>query len=69
MQARDEILQSEVPETINSIWSKKELSDQWKESVIVPVHNKDEKLTVVIILDYHCYQRHTKFYPISSSQV
>jgi hypothetical protein len=26
------------------------------------------KLTVVIIVGYHCYQFHTKFYPISFSQ-
>jgi hypothetical protein len=26
------------------------------------------KLTVIIIVGYHCYQLHTKFYPISSSQ-
>jgi hypothetical protein len=26
------------------------------------------KLTVLIIVGYHCYQRHTKFYRISSSQ-
>jgi hypothetical protein len=26
------------------------------------------KLTVVIIMGYHCYQLHTKFYPVSFSQ-
>jgi hypothetical protein len=26
------------------------------------------KLTVVIIVEYHCYQLHTKFYPLSFSQ-
>jgi hypothetical protein len=26
------------------------------------------KLTVIIIVEYHCYQLHTKFYRISSSQ-
>jgi hypothetical protein len=25
------------------------------------------KLTVIIVVGYHCYQRHTKFYQISSS--
>jgi hypothetical protein len=27
-----------------------------------------DKLTVVIIGGYHCYQLHTKYYPIVSSQ-
>jgi hypothetical protein len=26
-----------------SIWNKEELPDQWKESVIVPVHKKGDK--------------------------
>jgi hypothetical protein len=45
-----------------------EVPDQWKESIIVPVHKKVIKLTVTIIVGYHCYQLHTKFYQISSSQ-
>jgi hypothetical protein len=28
---------------INSIWNKEELPDQWKESIIVPVHKKCDK--------------------------
>jgi hypothetical protein len=28
---------------INSIWNKEELPDQWKESIIVPVHKKGDK--------------------------
>jgi hypothetical protein len=30
--------------------------------------NKVIKLSVTIIVGYHCYQRHTKFYQTSSSQ-
>jgi hypothetical protein len=52
---------------INSIWNKVELPDQWKESVIVPVHKKGNK-NVVIIMGYHCYQLHTKLYPTFFSQ-
>jgi hypothetical protein len=28
---------------INSVWKKEELPDQWKESIIVPVHKKGDK--------------------------
>jgi hypothetical protein len=28
---------------INSVWNKEELPDQWKESIIVPVHKKGDK--------------------------
>jgi hypothetical protein len=36
-------LQSEIHKHINSIWSKEELPDQWKESIIVPVYKKGDK--------------------------
>jgi hypothetical protein len=35
-----ETLLSGIYKPINSIWNKEELPDQWKESVIVPVHKK-----------------------------
>jgi hypothetical protein len=28
---------------MSSIWYKEKLPDQWMESIIVPVHNKDDK--------------------------
>jgi hypothetical protein len=40
IQAGGEILWSEIHKVINSIWNKKELPYQWKESIIVPVHKK-----------------------------
>jgi hypothetical protein len=67
IQAGDEILRSEIHKLINNIWHKEKLPDQTKESIIVPVHKKGDK-TVVIIVGYHCYQLHTKFYPILFSQ-
>jgi hypothetical protein len=38
IQAGGETLRSEIHKLINSIWNKEELPDQWKESIIVPVH-------------------------------
>jgi hypothetical protein len=43
IQARGEILLSAIYKLINSVWNKEELPDQWKESIIVPVHKKDDK--------------------------
>jgi hypothetical protein len=37
------ILRCKIYKLINSIWNKEELPDQWKESIIVPVHKKDDK--------------------------
>jgi hypothetical protein len=67
IQAGDEILVPVIHKLITSIWNKEELQDQWKESIIVPIHKKADK-TVIIIVGYHCYQLHTKFYQISFSQ-
>jgi hypothetical protein len=38
IQAGGEILWSEIHKLINYIWDKEELSDQWKESIILPNH-------------------------------
>jgi hypothetical protein len=35
IQAGGEILRSNIHKLINNIWNKKELPDQWKESIIV----------------------------------
>jgi hypothetical protein len=40
IQSGGEILCSKL---INSIWNKEKLPDQWKESIIVPVHKKSDK--------------------------
>jgi hypothetical protein len=42
-QARGEILLSEIHKLMNSVWNKEELHDQWKESIIVPIHKKGDK--------------------------
>jgi hypothetical protein len=38
-----EILQSEIHKLNNYIQNKKELPDQWKESIIVPIYKKGNK--------------------------
>jgi hypothetical protein len=43
IQAGGEILLSEIHKLINSVWNKEELPDQWKESIIVPIHKKGDK--------------------------
>jgi hypothetical protein len=43
IQAGGETLQSEIHKLINSIWSKEELPDQWKESITVPIYKKGDK--------------------------
>jgi hypothetical protein len=41
--AGGEMLLSGIRKLINSIWNKEELPDQWKESIILPVHKKGDK--------------------------
>jgi hypothetical protein len=43
IQARCEILLSAIHKLINSVWTKEELPDQWKESIIVPIHKNGGK--------------------------
>jgi hypothetical protein len=38
IQAGGEIFLSVIHKVINSVWNKEELPDQWKESIIVPIH-------------------------------
>jgi hypothetical protein len=41
--AGGEMLLSTIHKLINSVWNKEELPDQWKESIIVPIHKKGDK--------------------------
>jgi hypothetical protein len=43
IQAGGEILLSAIHKLINSVWNKEELPDQWKESIIVPIHKKTDQ--------------------------
>jgi hypothetical protein len=42
-QAGGETLVSVIHKLINPIWNKEEMPDQWKESIIVPIHKKGGK--------------------------
>jgi hypothetical protein len=43
IQAGGETLHLEICKLIMLIWNKEELPHQWKESVVVPIHKKDDK--------------------------
>jgi hypothetical protein len=43
IQAGGETLRSEIHKLIQLIWNKEELSHQWKESIMVPIHKKGDK--------------------------
>ena len=58
----------EIHKLITSIWKKEELPEEWKESIIVRIHKKWIKQTVIIIGAYHFCLSLTKFYPTSCSQ-
>jgi mannosyltransferase OCH1-like enzyme len=49
-QAGSETLQSEIHKLINSIWSKEELLEQWKESITVTIYKNGDET------DYSNYQ-------------
>jgi hypothetical protein len=42
IQAGSETLLSAIYKLINSVWSKEEFPDQWKESIIVLIHKNDD---------------------------
>jgi hypothetical protein len=43
IKAEGRIIRSEIHKLIISIWSKEELPEEWKESVIVPIYKKGDK--------------------------
>jgi hypothetical protein len=63
IKAGGETLYSVIHKLISSIWNKEELPQQWKESIIVPIHKKGDRLILIIITECSYYQLPTKFYP------
>jgi hypothetical protein len=56
-----EMILSEIHNLIHSIWNKEELPQQWKESIILSIHEKGDK--TIIIEESPSHQLPTKFYP------
>jgi len=60
---------SEIHKLINSNWNKEELPEEWKESIIVPAHEKGNKTECSnYIQAYHFCQLRTKLYLTSCHQ-
>jgi hypothetical protein len=68
IQGGGEILCSKIHKLINSIWNTKNCLISVSNPLLYQFTRRVIKLTIVIIMGYHCYQLHTKFYPISFSQ-
>jgi hypothetical protein len=54
-----------IHQLIIAIWNKEELPEEWKESIIVPIHNKGDKTDCNNYRGMSICQLHTKFYPTS----
>ena len=58
----------EIHKRLDSICKKEKLPEEWKESIIVPIHKKGNKTDCNNLEAYHFCQPLTKFYPTSCSQ-
>jgi hypothetical protein len=59
---------SEIHKLINSIWYKEKLPEEWKESIIVPIHTKGDKPNCSNYRGISHFSTTYKFYPTSSCQ-
>jgi len=66
IKAAGKTIHSEIHKLIISIWNKEELSEDWKETIIVSIYKKGDKIDCI---NYRgICQLHTKFYPTSCCQ-
>ena len=56
----------EIHKYDTSVFSKEELYEEWKESIIVPIYEKEIKRIIVILGAYQFCKLLTKLYPTSS---
>ena len=57
-----------VHKLIISVWNNEELPEEWKESIIVPIHKKGDKTDCNNYRAYRFCQLRTKFCPTFCSQ-
>jgi hypothetical protein len=53
IQAGGEMLLSAIHKLVNSTWNKEQLRNQWKETIIVPIHKQSDKTDVTGINIIH----------------
>ena len=68
IKARGRTIRCAIHKLITSIWKKEELPQEWKESIIVPIHKRGIKQTVTTVGAYRFCQLRTKFCPTFCSQ-
>ena len=55
-------LYEEIHKLIVLIWNKKELPQEWKESIIVPIHKKGDRMDCNNKEEFHSCLLHIKFF-------
>jgi len=58
----------EIHKLVTSIWKKEKLPEEWKESIIVPIHKKGDKTDCNNYRGMSLLPTTYKFYPTSCSQ-
>jgi len=61
-------LRSEINKLINSICNKEELPEEWKESIIVPVYKKGDKMNCSNYRGIQLLSNMYKIFPVSCCQ-